>query len=184
MGGLGELSFGRPDDRNFTFASADRRDVVLWTRGVMAAMKLYVTVGLPRSGKSTWARECGHPVVCPDEIRYALHGSAFYGPLEPLVWVIAKTMVVSLFRSGHNEVILDATSNTRKRRDEWKNIRPWNDDRTVQTTFVVFSASSEVCMKRAENDGVLKELKPVIARMFSAHEALGEDEDHFFPEEG
>src|SRR5258706_417694 len=52
---------------------------------------LIVMVGLPWSGKSTWAREQGNwPIVCPDEIRFALHGQRFIAEAEPWVWTIAK----------------------------------------------------------------------------------------------
>lgn len=39
--------------------------------------KLILTIGLPRSGKSTWAKQQGCPVVNPDSIRLALHGKAY-----------------------------------------------------------------------------------------------------------
>jgi len=61
--------------------------------------KLIMTVGLPRSGKSTWARKQGHP--------------------------IAKYMVQSLFLAGHDTVILDATNTTAQRREEWDST-DWN----------------------------------------------------------
>jgi len=35
---------------------------------------LILTVGLPRSGKSTWAAKKGFPIVSPDAIRLAMHG--------------------------------------------------------------------------------------------------------------
>jgi predicted kinase len=71
---------------------------------------LIMTVGLPRSGKSTWAIAQGHPVVCPDAIRLALHGQPFIATAEPVVWATAKLMVASLFEAGHGVVILDATN--------------------------------------------------------------------------
>ena len=80
---------------------------------------LYATVGLPRSGKSTWAKQSGLPVVCPDAIRLALHGEAFIDLAEPFVWAIAKTMVRALFEAGHDAVVLDACNATAKRRADW-----------------------------------------------------------------
>jgi len=81
---------------------------------------LILTVGLPRSGKTTWAKQMGVPIVNPDSIRLALHGQPFIGLAEPFVWAIAKTMVRALFLAGHDNVIVDATNTTRKRRDDWK----------------------------------------------------------------
>ena len=71
---------------------------------------LILTVGLPRSGKSTWAMQQGYPVVNPDSIRLALHGHRFREESEEHVWAIAKTMVNSLFIAGHDKVIVDATN--------------------------------------------------------------------------
>ena len=81
---------------------------------------LWMTVGLPRSGKSTWAVSQTFPIVNPDSIRLALHGQPFIGSAEPFVWAIAKCMVEALFIAGHRNVILDATNTTRQRRDQWK----------------------------------------------------------------
>lgn len=84
---------------------------------------LIMTVGLPRSGKSTWAMQQGHPVVCPDAIRMALYGQPFIKEAESIVWATAKLMVAALFEAGHDTVILDGTNLTSKYRDEWKDER-------------------------------------------------------------
>jgi predicted kinase len=118
---------------------------------------LILTVGLPRSGKSTWAREQGLPVVNPDSIRLALHGEAYLERAEPMVWVIAKIMVTALFEAGHAEVILDATSVTQERRDFWKN-NLWS----IQ--YEIFDTSVEECIRRAKISEKLY-LIPVIERM-------------------
>lgn len=118
-------------------------------------MKLILTVGLPRSGKSTWAKAQGHPIVNPDSIRLAMHGQRFYGPAEPLVWATAHLMVDALFRAGHETVILDACNVSAKRRDEWKAHNP---------ELQVFNAGPVTCLERAmsQND---QEIVPVIERM-------------------
>jgi predicted kinase len=107
---------------------------------------LILTVGLPRSGKSTWAldqaMQHGHVIVSPDSIRLALYGRAFCWESEPMVWAIAKYMVKSLFISGHPVVILDACSLTQARRSEWA-----NDDWTTLIHRVPTPA--EICVERA-----------------------------------
>ena len=80
---------------------------------------LHLLVGLPRSGKSTYAKTTGHPIVNPDSIRFALHGHAFVKQAESFVWAIAHKMVEALFLAGHSDVVLDATNTTAKRRKEW-----------------------------------------------------------------
>ena len=76
---------------------------------------LICTMGIPRSGKSTWARKQSWPTVEPDSIRLAMHGKIFYGPMEPGILAVALTMVESLFLFGHNSVIFDSFSMKKKK---------------------------------------------------------------------
>jgi len=118
---------------------------------------LIMTVGLPRSGKSTWARKQEHLIVNPDSIRLAIHGQAFIEDTEPIVWTITKYMVKALFLAGHNKVILDATNTTKEARDFWI-----SDD--WKCIYHLFLASKSECIERAIKDD--KEyLIPVIERM-------------------
>lgn len=121
---------------------------------------LVMTVGLPRSGKSTWCKnmiEYGAVIVNPDSIRLAIHGQPFIQEAEPTVWATAKYMVKSLFIAGHNIVILDATSINDKSRNEWKSY-DW------ETVYKVFHTSKETCLQRAIDNGQ-EYLLPVIERM-------------------
>lgn len=128
---------------------------------------LVLCVGLPRSGKSTWAREQGVPIVNPDAIRLALHGQTFRPEAEGMVWAIAETMVRSLFGAGHRVVILDATSVTLKRRERWQS-NAW------RTYYRVFGASAELCKSRLTQKGT--EMGEVIDRMARSYEPLSEAE--------
>lgn len=133
---------------------------------------LLLTIGLPRSGKSTWARSQGYPVINPDAIRLALHGQRFAAEAEPFVWASAKLMVRALFLAGHKTVILDATNTTKKRREEWL-----SPDWAVY--YKVFATPADVCRARAEALGDT-EILPVIDRMAAAAEPLGPD-DRLWP---
>lgn len=125
---------------------------------------LILCVGLPRSGKSTWARASGYPVVNPDSIRLALHGQVFQQEAEPMVWAMAKYMVRALFLAGHEVVVLDATNVTKKRRDEWVTPR-W------VAKYKVFTTKASECMYRALDDQ-RSDLLPIIERMAAEFEPL------------
>jgi predicted kinase len=118
---------------------------------------LICTVGLPRSGKSTWARSSGLPIVCPDAIRLSIHGQAFFSPAEPLVWAIAHIMVSSLFKAGHETVVLDATNVTVTRRNEWRKD-------AEEVVYKIFDTPPAECVHRAKAGG-REDLVPVIKRM-------------------
>lgn len=104
--------------------------------------ELILTVGLPYSGKTTWAKSTGWPIVNPDSIRLALHGQRFHAAAEPFVWACAYLMVEALFRAGNHKVIVDATHITAKRRDVWQLIHPEYELKVLET-------SPSVCMERA-----------------------------------
>jgi predicted kinase len=104
--------------------------------------KLICTVGLPRSGKSTWSRTQPYPKVNKDAIRLALHGQRFLQEAEDWVHTISITMTKALFLSGHDIVICDETNITRKHREDCM-----SDD--WETEFRLFDTSRDVCIERA-----------------------------------
>ena len=128
---------------------------------------LVVTVGLPRSGKSTWARSKRWPIVNRDAIRLALHGERFLKPTEDLVKVAAIYMVKALFLAGHELVVVDETCTTKSRRNFWREGRPWT------TVFHHVDTSAEVCKERAIDD---PEIQPIIDKMANQFEPLDADE--------
>jgi len=141
------------------------------TRKRTTKMKtLICTVGLPRSGKSTWAQGQNVPVVNPDSIRLALYGRQYWAPAEKMVWALADVMVKALFMAGHDKVILDATNTTRAQRDQWRSTE-W------QTCFhrVLPFMSVELCKTRAISSNQ-PDLIPVIEKMAAEFESLGDDE--------
>jgi predicted kinase len=99
-------------------------------------------VGLPRSGKTTWAEAQGVPVVSKDSTRLALHGKAFVPSAEDTVHAMCRVMVNALFDSGHKIVILDETNVDQETRDKWEDER-W----TVSYKCIV--STLETCLERA-----------------------------------
>lgn len=130
---------------------------------------LHMMVGLPRSGKSTIAKTLGFPIVEPDAIRQALHGTHWREQSEPMVWGIADTMVRALFLAGHNDVVLDAVNHTRGRRAIWE-----STDWIVK--YHLIDTPAETCVSRAKQTGQ-EYLIPVIYRMAAQFEPLGNCED-------
>jgi predicted kinase len=126
----------------------------------MSIKKLILTIGLPRSGKTTWAKKQNAPIVNPDSIRLALHGQRFIKEAEPFVWAIAYLMVTALFKAGHEVVIVDATNITQKRRQPW--IDKFSNEYELE--WKVISTTKEECIERAnqENDLIII---PVIEKM-------------------
>ena len=84
---------------------------------MMAA--LYVLIGLPASGKSTWAREnvgrLQAVVVCSDDVRRDFQASSRDTLDTDLVFTEVERRASSLLRVGRS-VILDATHSSREHR--------------------------------------------------------------------
>lgn len=136
---------------------------------------LILTVGLPRIGKTTWAKELSRvnsvPIVNPDAIRLAIHGQPFVSDAEPYVWAVAKTMVRSLFLAGHDTVIVDATNTTKSRRQFWES-RHWTRDYQVfggpQDRDLCIARAKETCVDKEHEDGLIA----AINRMADAWEPI------------
>ncbi|MEM9450322.1 MAG: AAA family ATPase [Cyanobacteria bacterium P01_E01_bin.6] len=120
---------------------------------------LWLTIGLPRSGKTTWIwqnldRWGNASVVNPDSIRVAMHGEAFNPAAETAIWMVANYMVPALFVAGHDNVILDATNINKSQRVKWQPCDLWD------VGFVYFEIEKSICLQRAS-----EEMKPVIESM-------------------
>ena len=132
---------------------------------------LICTMGLPRCGKSTWARDTLLPVISPDAVRLALHGQRFWAPGEKMVWALVPMMVRALFESGNKVVVLDATNLTRWQRDQWQSDE-W------ETVFHFIDTDAATCAARALITDQ-PDLVEVIDRMVEEFEPLEEDEKRF-----
>jgi predicted kinase len=135
--------------------------------------RLAIMCGLPKSGKTTYARglqKAGWVRVCPDDIRRALHGRGHHEPAEPIVWANAELAVRALLLGGH-AVVVDATHVTRERRAPWIRVAR---DLGVQIEAFVLETPPEVCHERnrASDDPVPEE---VIDRMAGRREPVEEE---------
>lgn len=138
------------------------------------AARLAIMCGLPKSGKTTYARglqETGWVRVCPDDIRRALHGRGHHVPAEPVVWANAQLSVRALLLGGHS-VVVDATNTTRKRRAVWREIA---GDLKVPLEAFVLRTTAEICHRR--NEASPEPVPPeVIDRMAQQWEPVEEED--------
>lgn len=108
---------------------------------------LIVLCGLPRSGKSCFRKslvtQFNFPVVCPDDIRYLLHGTAFNPSYEKQVWATTHLMIKELFYTGSHDVILDATNLSVSDRNQFKNTSLY------LRRIYYLTTSKEICIERA-----------------------------------
>lgn len=119
--------------------------------------KLIIMVGLPRSGKTTWATQQNLPIVSKDAIRIALHGQRFLPEAEELIDTLSTYMVKSLFLAGNKTVIVDECHNTEKRRKKWLSDK-WKIE------YKIIPTTEEECIRRATKENDL-EIILVIERM-------------------
>ena len=123
--------------------------------------KLILMVGLPRSGKSTIAKQLsektGYPIVNPDAVRLAVYGHRFWGPGERQVWATVYTMINALFNAGHSSIILDATNLNKEKRTDWLKVAD-------RLEYVVVDTDVTTCHQRAMDDN-MPDLVGVITSM-------------------
>lgn len=147
----------------------------------MAKGTLYFTIGLPRSGKSTYANEWVKEkpmrvVVCGDDIRFALHGKRFEPLAESMVNAIKLTMIRALLNRGF-DVLVDGTHTTRHSIKQLLEI-----DRYAIGLLDTNVPTAEECIQRAKDTGQ-EDLIPVIHRMNKNLEEMWEVGPNFFVQE-
>ena len=127
---------------------------------------LIAMVGLPRSGKSTWAVNQQIPIACPDAIRFAMHGHAWIPLAEPLIWAIAGIMVRALFLAGHHIVIIDGCHVKHEQRQFWVDM---GDREGWRTIFKEIKTQESTCIDRCGED---KKMAAVVHEMAKEYETL------------
>jgi len=131
---------------------------------------LICTVGLPRSGKSTFCKEhlSSYPIVNPDSVRLAMYGQRFIVEAESFVWATVKVMIKALFRAGHQIVVFDATNTVADLRNDMRSSE-------YKSVYKVVNTDLEICKQRAIDDG-MEDLVPIIERMSAYFDDLTEEE--------
>ena len=111
--------------------------------------KVYITTGLPGSGKSSWAGAFANSdynikIVNADSFRTMLHGRyTFNVATEPCVHECCKSMVRCLLEQGF-DVIIDECNVSKAVRKGWisyiRSLRP-----EIEIHSVIFYTSADVC---------------------------------------
>lgn len=142
-------------------------------------MQLHILCGLPRSGKSTLARNLqrdkGGVLLNRDSFRFALQDSRFIDKTEPWVKLICITAFEALSMTN-NSIIVDECNIKRKSRFSWVNSLSERPD-LVKIWYL--NNSRDSCLKRVIGDGKNPTddvMYNVICRMSEDFEEPEEDE--------
>ncbi len=107
-----------------------------------------VTIGLPGSGKTTWAEKQGEIIVSPDDYRHINGKYVFDKDREPYVWQSAlrrAKIVAAQWISPNNAFIFDATSLTQRSREQILKI---GKQFHIPVKAVVFCTPVGTCLTR------------------------------------
>ena len=142
------------------------------------AKELFMLVGLPRSGKTTWRKKFisdfggDKPVVVSaDDIRYLVYGQRFFSSGEPIVWALRGLMLRYLMQQG-KPIVIDETNTIKRNREAIIKIAK-EFGYTIEA--VVLPTTREECIDRAKalND---EYILPIIDRMAEQYEPISTDE--------
>ena len=125
---------------------------------------LICTIGLPFSGKATWAKAQGLPVI-DLEISEKLMKTKSQKNTSALEFT--RQMIQSLFLSGNSVVILLAENLTRKEREFWQ-----SKDSFWNTQYREFSITELEAIRLAQTSGASKAVIDQIKTKAKAYEPL------------
>lgn len=130
---------------------------------------LVVVCGLPRSGKSTFARQLSSPMVEPDAVRLAFQGRPFIRETEEWIWSLVRLMVRSLFYAGHADVVTTGIYGSKIQRRQWLANEIW------RPVFCCVETPVQECLNRAKAT-LRPELEPVVLDIAKTWTAPTSDE--------
>ena len=107
--------------------------------------RVVLLVGLPGSGKSTWARQQSGGVLSTDEIRLLLSDDATNQSIHPKVFATLRYLLRRRLELRMPVTWIDATNTTRQERRMYIKLAQFYDAR-VEAVF--FDTPAELCRER------------------------------------
>lgn len=138
--------------------------------------ELFITVGFPRSGKSTFVeklrRERKIVVVGGDQCRDVLFGGVYTKEGNTVILGIMESMV-RLLLAQDQDVIIDGIHLTRFEREWWARVGKEHDSKV---TFLWINTPLEICLTR--NKESCKLPSETLIKMGEKFEPIQEDEGY------
>lgn len=107
--------------------------------------RVVLLIGLPGSGKSTWARQQGGGVLSTDDIRRLLSDDATNQAIHGMVFSTLRQLLRRRLELRRPVTYIDATNSTRHERRAYIKLSQWYDA-AVEAVF--FDTPPEVCKQR------------------------------------
>ncbi|MBM7624089.1 ATP-binding protein [Sporohalobacter salinus] len=138
--------------------------------------ELYMTIGLPRSGKSTWIEKNAEDgvVVSADSLRKKVYGQRFWEDGEGLLWWIRGIFLRELLEQGV-KIYIDETNVTKERRSK---IIGLAHEYGYEVIGIWIGTDKESCLNRCREISIeeYKLMKPAIEQMAATFKKPTKDE--------
>ena len=108
-------------------------------------MRVIVLVGLPASGKSTWAAAQGHGVLSSDSVRHLLSGDETNQAIHAAVFTTLRYLLRKRLELGAPATIIDATNLLPKHRKPWIKVARAHH---AEVEAVYFPTPLDECLRR------------------------------------
>ncbi len=107
--------------------------------------RVYVLMGLPASGKSTWLAERGATALSSDAMRLLLRDDESDQTIHGTVFALLRRLLRLRLELGAAKSYIDATNLTKKERRQWIKIADWYG---ADCVAVYFDVPLAVCLER------------------------------------
>lgn len=146
---------------------------------------VFVTIGFPASGKSTWCQNYfrPHEIVCTDTIRGQISGNELDQSINKEAWNVAYALVKAKLYTLQAYIVVDATQARRKNRTSFvRHVRSHMSNGSL-VYGVIFTPKVETSIARDRNrEGAVGAdvIKRMAHSLKSAPPALDEGFDGFY----